>query len=374
MHILLPGPTPVPQPVERAMLTAMTDHRGSLFEKVRESVLRQLATIFGVEGPGYVAVLPSSGTGGLEAAVQNLFSPGDRVLMVETGAFGQRFAKVAESQGLAVDHLEVTWGSAFSPKEIMSQIQQTSYRGILVTHNETSTGVLNPVKELARQLKGNGPLLVVDSISGMPSIPLQVSDGPDVIITASQKGFMCPPGLAMLAFSPRGRESILSARPGRSYFDLQPYLQGNFPYTPAISLWHGLNAALDILQEEGAETRLSRHTLLRDVVRAFAQSGGLSLLVDEPAASPTVTALGLPPSLKPAQLRLRLEAKGLQISGAMGPWRDFAIRIGHVGAVDLGDLWAGLGLLAPELPKPQAALAAALNAVLTHTPKGAALA
>ncbi len=373
MHILLPGPTPVPQPVERAMLTAMSDHRGSLFERVRQSVLNQLQTLFKTPGPEYVAVIPSSGTGGLEAVVQNLFNPGDRVLVVETGLFGRRFGEVAEAQGLSVDHMEVSWGAAFSPDEVLSRVESTSYRGILVTHNETSTGVLNPVVELARQLEkdDNRPLFVVDSISGVPSIPLQVGNGIDAIIAASQKGFMCPPGLALLAFSPRGRESILETRTGRSYFDLQPYLRGQFPYTPATSLWYGLDAALRMLDEEGAQERLNRHVLLRNVVRAFAAAGGLVCLVNEAVASPTVTALGLPPSLNPHQLRQRLEQRGLQIGGALGPWRDTAIRIGHVGAVDLGDLWAGLGLLASELPNPHAALAAALDVAATHTAKGA---
>ncbi|PSR21050.1 MAG: serine--glyoxylate aminotransferase [Sulfobacillus acidophilus] len=361
MHILLPGPTPVPKAVEQAMLTAMSDHRGSLFATVQKRVLQQLADLFQAPSANHVAVLPASGTGGLEAAIQNLFMPGDDVLVVETGLFGRRFGEVAQSLELKIDRLEIPWGQAFKPQDILARVADHPYRGILVTHNETSTGVLNPVEELSTQLLTvpERPLLVVDSISGVPSIPLRLSGAIDAIVAASQKGFMCPPGLAILAFSDGGREAILANRPGRFYFDLNPYLKGHLPYTPAVSLWYGLDAALDLLAQEGEKARFARHRLLRDMVRAYGAAGGLSLLVEESHASPTVTALGLPASLKPGDVRRHAEERGLQIAGALGPWHDSAIRIGHVGAIDVGDLWAGLGLLAPELLYPEDALKAA---------------
>lgn len=368
MHILLPGPTPVPGPVEKAMLSAMSDHRGTLFASVHRAVQAKLSDLFRAPSAQHVAVLPASGTGALEAAAQNLFLPGDRVLLVETGLFGQRFGEVAAAQGITVDRVSVPWGQAFDADSIVEQTDRTPYRGVLVTHNETSTGVLNPVEALAAKLDQihPRPLLVVDSISGVPSVPLSVDRGVDVIIAGSQKGFMCPPGLAILAFSANGKGTILNDRPGRFYFNLVPYLEGRLPYTPAVSLWYGLDAALDLLAEEGAGPRLARHQLLRDVVRAFAEAGGLTPLVDQRWASPTVTALGLPDTIRPADLRQRLEEKGLQIAGGLGPWHDQSIRIGHVGALDLGDLWAGLGLLAPELPNPSAALLAASGTAKDH--------
>ncbi len=363
MHILLPGPTPIPKEVEQAMLTSMSDHRGSIFPAVHDAVQTKLANLFSAPSPRHVAVLPASGTGGLEAAIQNLFTPGDHVLVVETGLFGRRFGEVAEAHGLALDRIEITWGEPFNVSRVLERLSGATYRGILVTHNETSTGVLNPVTELAQQLhhQSDRPLLVVDSISGVPSIPLSVGEDIDVIIAGSQKGFMCPPGLAMLALSGRGRESVLHKRIGRFYFDLSPYLAGHLPYTPAISLWYGLNAALTLVEREGSERRLARHTLLRDIVRAYARAGGLTPLVEERWASPTVTALRLPGTIDPSRLRHNLEQRGLQIAGALGPWHNNVIRIGHVGAVDVGDLWAGLGLLAPELPYPEKALTAALE-------------
>lgn len=363
MHLLLPGPTPIPKPVEQALLAAMTDHRGGAFETVQNRVLNGLAALLGTDSQEHVAVLPASGTGGLEAVVQNLFHPNDRVLVVESGLFGRRFGEVAKAQQLNVDRMELTWGEALRPQAIMERIGAAPYRGVLVTHNETSTGVLNPIEELGGLMNQlpDPPLLVVDSISGVPAIPLTVQNGIDVIVAASQKGFMCPPGLAMIALSDRARSAVLVERAGRFYFDLWPYLKGQLPYTPAISLWYGLDAALQLLQQEGAEARLKRHQWLRNMVRAFGEAGGLEVLVPDHWASPTVTALRLPSSMNPSQFRRHLEQKGLQIAGGLGEWHHRVIRVGHVGAIDVGDLWAGLGLMAPYLPHPQQSLEAAMR-------------
>lgn len=358
MHILLPGPTPVPAQVQQAMLTPMSDHRGSTFQRVQQDVLNRLAELFSAPDSTHVAVLPATGTGGLEAAVQNFFEPGDRVLAVQTGLFGQRFADVAEAHGLAVERLSFPWGSAFDVNAVMERVKGT--RGILVTHNETSTGVENPLAELAQKFSGSQPrpLVVVDSISGVPALPLPVGHGVDVIVAASQKGFMCPPGLALVVLSDEARAMLKDSRRGRFYFDLRPYVEGRLPYTPAISLWYGLQAALIMLDEEGSATRLARHQFLRDMTRAVGAAGGLELMVEERWASPTVTALGLPVDTPPGDLRRRLELRGLQIAGGLGPWHERVIRIGHVGAVDAGDLAGGLAVLASELPRPGDALMA----------------
>ncbi|NMP21693.1 pyridoxal-phosphate-dependent aminotransferase family protein [Sulfobacillus harzensis] len=361
MHILLPGPTPIPEAVQEALIRAMSDHRGTLFGQVDVKVRTELATLLGAPTKDHIAILPASGTGGLEAACENLLSPGDRALVVETGLFGRRFREVAEAHGVDVECVEIPWGQAFNPQEIAERVRQKPYRAILVTHNETSTGVLNPVEALAQAIGTDpgAPLMIVDSISGVPSIPLTLGPGLDVIIAASQKGFMCPPGLAILALSERARQSVVSdTRPGRFYFDLRPYLSGRLPYTPAIGLWHALHAALGLLRAEGAFARLQRHRMLRDMVRHFARAGGLTLLVEDAVASPTVTALGLPSEMNPGDLRRHLENAGLQIAGGLGLWHERAIRIGHVGHVDRADLAAGLTLMAPHLPHSEQALAA----------------
>lgn len=362
--ILLPGPTPIPAQVEQAMLTPMSDHRGAVFTPVHDAVRAKLGQLFEVPEGGGVAVLPASGTGALEAVAQNFFAPGDPVLAVVVGGFGQRFADIAQAMGLEVDRLEYPWGQPFAVSDIIERLGSRTYRGVLVTHNETSTGVTNPVETLAAAIPQteSRPLLLVDSISGVPSLPLSLADGRiDVIIAGSQKGFMCPPGLAVIVAGPNARERLAAERIGRYYFNLQPYFAGQLPYTPAVSLWYGLNTALDLLLEEGAQARLDRHRLLARMARAFGEAGGLKPLVEEEAASPTVTALSVPTPLTPAELRKAAGAHGLQIAGGMGPWHANAIRIGHVGAVTPQALLGGLGILAHFVPHPQAALLAAFD-------------
>ncbi len=354
-QILLPGPTPVPPSVNLAMQQAMSDHRGSVFTKVKEHVLRELNELLDVGLNGGVAVLPTSGTGALEAAVQNFLLPGDKVIGVSTGTFGERFVQIAEKMEVQVRHLRVNYGTAFDPAQILDVLQEEQHdiKAILVTHNETSTGVLNPVEQLANLLNRvpNPPLLIVDSISGVPSVPLKVvRNHIDVIIAASQKGFMCPPGLGILAVSERARNQIIAERPGRLFFDLRPYLEGQFPYTPAVSLWYGLEEALHLLAEEGESQRLARHQLLSRISRAFGQASGLTPPVEEQFTSPTVTALQAPKGISPADFRNQTAKLGLQIAGAMGPWHHDYIRIGHVGAVLPEQLFEGLATLAHLLP------------------------
>lgn len=362
--LLLPGPTPVPDAVERAMLTPMSDHRGSVFEAVRVRVLAKLAQIFHMNEDDRIAILPASGTGTLEAVCQNFLSPGDRVLAVITGMFGRRFAEAAEAQGLAVDRMEVEWGTAFDVGEVLAKITSHDYHAVLVTHNETSTGVTNPVERLGAALHGatDAPLYLVDSISGVPSLPLFMDQpGIDVILAASQKGFMCPPGLGLVAAGPRALQRLPQDRPGRYYFDLRPYFEGHFPYTPAVSLWYGLDAALDLLLEEGEAPRYARHRLLGQMTRAFGSAGGFPPIVDEASASGTITSLRAPEGVTPQAIRQQAAARGLQIAGGLGPWQATAFRIGHVGAVSPQMLYAGLAVLAHQSAQPEAALEAAFR-------------
>lgn len=365
-HILLPGPTPVPESVQRAMMTSMSDHRGHIFDAVRERVTTNLHALFHLDPQGRVAVLPASGTGGLEAVVQNFFQPGDEVIVVEGGLFGQRFGRSAESVGLNVTRINHPWGTAFEPSEILQAVKNhPEAKGVLVTHNETSTGVLNPIKALGAQLSEipNRPLLIVDSISGAPSVPLPMPDwGVDVAVAASQKGFMVPPGLAIVAATSRALPFLQNERPGRYFLDLTPYFENNFPYTPAVSLWYGLDEALVLLAQEGEIGRLERHQLLSRITRAFVRGAGLTLPVEDANASPTVTAIHLPEDIAPARLRKACAADNLQIAGGLGPWSSSSFRIGHVGALDIGDLWAGLGILAHHVPRPSDAIAAAFSA------------
>jgi len=362
--LLLPGPTPIPESVQRAMMTPMSDHRGSIFEPVRVRVLEKLQQIFHVGADGAVAVLPSSGTGMLEAVCQNFLNPGDRALAVTTGMFGQRYYEAAVSMGITVDRLDLPWGRAFDVAQVLAKITENSYRAVLVTHNETSTGVTNPVERLATALSGadDAPLLIVDSISGVPSIPLFMDQpGIDVIIAASQKGFMCPPGLGLIAAGPRALKGLLKDRPGRYYFDLTPYFNGHFPYTPAVSLWYGLDAALDLLLTEGETARFARHHLLGAMARRFGEVAGWTPLAQAGYESATITSLKAPAGVTPQAIRQSARDRGLQIAGGLGPWAETAIRLGHVGAVTPQMLFASLGILAHQVSNPGEVLSEVFN-------------
>ncbi|CAB1127977.1 Serine--glyoxylate aminotransferase [Candidatus Hydrogenisulfobacillus filiaventi] len=361
--LLLPGPTPMPPEVARALTTPMSDHRGPAFTRAREAVEARLQDLLHAHR---VAVFPSSGTGALEAAVQNFFRPGDRVLSVATGVFAQRFAQAAAAFGAEVDSIG-DYGRPWDQEAILARLTAADppYAGVLLTHNETSTGILNPVAELAGRIRAalgpdRQPAILVDSISGVPSIPFDLAaSGVDAVMLASQKGFMVPPGLGMVAVSEAGWARVAAADRGpRYYFDLRPFFEGHLPYTPAVALVYGLEAALELLEAEGAEARERRHYLLRDMARAFGETAGLTPRVEAAYASPTVTALKLPEGVTPAAVRSPARSFGVEVAGGMGQWNADGIRIGHVGYVSPADLMGGLAALARALGglgRPEAA-------------------
>ena len=359
-RLFLPGPTPLPWAVAQAGAHPMTDPRSEGFAQLVTETVRSIAQMAGTEGE--VAILPASGTGALEALCQNLFQPGDPVLCVVAGAFGRRFAEIAAGQGLLVTRLEVPMGEAPNSGELAEAVTRgpegasgASFRGLLLTHNETSTGVLLPVEELIREARRARPglLSVVDSISGFPSVPLDMDRaGIDAVAAASQKGFMTAPGLAVLLLGPRGVAAYQEKRPGRFYFDLGPFLKGHFPYTAPVSLWYALAEAVRLLDEEGQEARSNRHVLLGRMVRA----AGLALHVPpramvESVASPTVTALRLPQKVAPADLRKDMLRHGVRIAGAMGAWSEDTVRVGHVGAILPVDLLGAIAALEDSLAR-----------------------
>lgn len=333
-RLLLPGPTPVPWPVALAGARPMAPPRGQGFKDLIEHTLTDLADLIGTSGKA--AILPCSGTGALECAVQNFIAPGSRVLAVVAGAFGARFKAIAEAGGAAVTVLDVPLGKAPTADALIEALQLAPYEVLLLTHNETSTGVILPVPELTKAARSVRPDLVVmvDSISGFPSLPLDMDRaGIDVAVAASQKGFMAPPGLGLVGVGPRGLAARVPERPGRFYFDLGPYFTGRLPYTPAISLWYGLAEAISLLNAEGAAARLLRHKLLGRMVRAGGKAMGLFPMVEESIASPTVTALSVPEGIAPKDLLAKAADYGIQASPAFGPWAQRAIRVGHVGAI-----------------------------------------
>src|SRR5215212_159001 len=314
MNLRTPGPTPLPPEVRQALSHDMVDHRGPEFAAVVREVSASLRELFHTEND--VLIFTGSGTGGLEAAVANLFSPGEQVMVLSIGFFGERFDQICRAFGVQTVNLSWEQGEAVEPAAVLQALNEhPEVTSVLVTHNETSTGTTNDLQAIARVVKAADKLLVVDGISSIGSIPLETDAwGCDVVISGSQKSWMISPGLAFISASPRAWEAHARSRLPRYYWDFSQARQyaekGTTPWTPAVSLFFGLQASLRLLQEEGLEQVLARHARLGAYVRGRLKAMGLKLLVkDEARASDTVTAFWLPEGVEagPLQRRLRDE-------------------------------------------------------------------
>ncbi len=354
MQLRIPGPTPVPSSVREAMARDMIDHRGPEFAALIHDVTRRLKAFY--QTANDVLVLTASGTGAMEAAVVNLLSPGDRVLAASCGAFGDRFAEIARRFGAEVVSLDVPWGQAIDPDQVARSLAADGpFKAVLVTHNETSTGVTNDLAAIARVVGPSGALLVVDAISSLGSIDLKTDAwGCDVVLSASQKGWMVPPGLAMASVSPRAWEAHRTARLPRFYWDFgraKRYLErGQTPATPAVSLFYAFQAALARLEQEGRANVFARHHRCAERVRRGVAALGLELFADPAHASDTVTAVKAPADLDVARLLGLLREDGVVLSGGQERLAGKIFRIGHLGDVDEGDVDVVLAALARALP------------------------
>jgi aspartate aminotransferase-like enzyme len=326
----------------------MINHRGPEFKALLHDLEEGLRWAFQTKGD--LLIFPASGTGGLESAIANLISPGERILAVTIGAFGDRFADLAEAFGAQVQRYAVPWGQAADPEDLdVILAQDPNIHTVLLTHNETSTGVANPVRELVAVIKRHGRLVVLDGVSSVGSINLPVDDwGIDVAVTASQKGWMVPPGVSMLSVGPAAWERQQQARAPRFYFDWtrarKMQAEGATFTTPTISVLFGLREALAMMREEGLPAVFRRHLRLAAAFRAVVEALNLTILASPDAYSPTVTAVWLPENLRDAaanQFQRTLREKyNLVVAGGQGPLHGKIFRIGHMGAVSEQDVLA----------------------------------
>ncbi len=269
-NLCIPGPTPVPSAVLAELARPLINHRGPEFAAILLRVTTRLQYIFQTTSP--VLTFPASGTGGQECALVNLFSPGEHVVAITLGHFGNRFAQIAERFGLEVSRIAFPWGEAADPGIVEARLRELApYRGVLLTHNEISTGVTNAIQTLTALIRRNDPdaLIVVDAVSSLGCIPFEMDAWEiDVAFTASQKGLLCPPGLMMLAAGPRAWEANTQASLPRFYFDWararRSLERGQHPVTPPISLFYALDLALDMLLAEGLEAIFARHQHMGD--------------------------------------------------------------------------------------------------------------
>ena len=356
MQLRIPGPTPCPPEVLQAMTRQMINHRGREFDQLLQSLTVRLKQIFQTKQD--VLVLSCAGTGGLEAAIVNTLSPGDDILACSCGVFGDRFADIAEQYGGKVNRLNFEWGTTVDPEAIRQALKSNAnIKAVLVTHNETSTGVTNDLASISSVVKEFDKLLLVDAVSSLGCIDLPTDDWHcDVVVTASQKGWMVPPGLVMISVNEKAWEAYSQARMPRFYLDFtkaKDYLQkGQTPWTPAISICFALDVSLDLMLNEGLQNVFARHKRVAQMTRNGIKSLGLSLLPDESCASNTVTAVNASDKLDaPKLVQILREEYDVVIAGGQRKLSGKIFRIGHMGLVTEDDIRITLEAIEKALPK-----------------------
>jgi aspartate aminotransferase-like enzyme len=342
-QLRIPGPTPLPERVVRSMNRPMIDHRGPEFAAILKSIAAGAQRVFKTSND--LLLFTSSGTGGLESAVANLVSPGDEVVVALCGNFGERFAALAAAYGTDVVRLEFEWGQPVEPDDLARVLDShPKAKVVLLTHNETSTGLTNPLRQLARVARDADRIVVVDGVSSIGSIAIETDSwGIDVAVSASQKGWMAPPGLALVSVSERAWAHQAKARAPRFYFDWKETKgwadKGMTPFTPAIGVAFALQEGLLMLEEEGLDNVFERHARLARATQAGLVALGFQLFAREGYRSNTVTSAVPPPGLDVAALRNLIDTKfGVVIAGGQGKMTGKMIRVGHLGAVAEGDV------------------------------------
>src|SRR6185312_10947406 len=382
-HFLhIPGTSPIPDRVLRAMDMPIIDHRSAQFAELAQTVFRGSQTIFQTAGP--VIIFPSSGTGAWEAAIVNTLSPGDKVLMVETGHFATLWRNMAVRWGIDVEFMPGDWRHGADPAAIETRLAQDTgqaIKAVMVVHNETSTGATSRLGEIRAALDrcGHPALLLVDTISSLGSVDYRHDEWKvDVTVCCSQKGFMLPPGLGFNAISEKARAAAKTNRMPRSYWDweemLKPNANGFFPYTPATNLLYGLREAIAMLLEEGLENVFARHKRLAAAAREAVTHWGLEVLCQDPAEySPVLTAVLMPPGHDADQFRkVVLERSNMSLGSGLGKVAGKVFRIGHLGECNeltlLGALsGVEMGLAAAGVPHRSGGVEAAIKTLEEKT-------
>jgi aspartate aminotransferase-like enzyme len=351
--LFIPGPVTVASAVLAATGQQMIDHRGPRFHDLLDSLAARLKPIFGTTS-AHVLILGASGTGGLEAAVGNMFGPGDTLLACPVGVFGQRLVGIAQAFGCTVEVLETPWGSGLDPEALQARLAADTDKritGVLLTHNETSTGVQNDMAPLAEITKAHGAYVVVDSVSGLAASEFTMDAwGFDIVVTASQKALAVPPGLAMVAVSPRAWARIETNPSPRFYFDLRRARDfaalGQTPWTPPVSIVYALDVALDLYASEGPAAVWARHARYARAIRAACAALGLEIFSREGAHSVTVVAVTVPAGIDGDAIRRVLrDERGITLGGGQKELKGKLIRIGTMGDLSQTDMLGMLGAL-----------------------------
>ena len=348
-QLRIPGPTPLPERVVRNMSRPMIDHRGPEFAAILADITAGAKRVFKTKND--LLLLTCSGTGGLESAVANLVSPGDEVIAALCGNFGERFAALAAAYGADVVRLEAEWGQPVDANDLRLVIDRhPKARVVLLTHNETSTGLTNRLQDLARVAREHDRIVVVDGVSSVSSIEIDTDGwGIDVAVSGSQKGWMAPPGFALVSVSERAWAQSAVAKSPRFYFDWKEARawaeKGMTPFTPAVPVAFAMQEGLRMLEEEGLDNVYARHARLARATQAGLEALGFQLYAREGYRSNTVTSALPPPGLDVNALRKLIDTRyGVVIAGGQAKMAGKMVRVGHLGAVAEGDvvqvIWA----------------------------------
>lgn len=341
VRIFTPGPTPLPEVVRLSQARQIIHHRTQEFSHIFENVCRDLKHIFQTESE--VLTFTASGTGAMEAVVSNLFSPGDEVLVIRGGKFGERWGEVSEAFGLKVTHIDVEWGRAPEPLQVQEKLlANKNIKAVLTQLVETSTAVKYDIQELAKVVSETSAILVVDAISGLGADCMFTDAwGVDVVIAGSQKGLMLPPGLAFVALSEKARQRMDGATCPHYYWDFRKAYsslrKAQTTYTPAVSLICALGESLALMREEGLETVIERHRIVAFALRRAMLALGLGIF-GEPSSN-AVTAIVVPPGIEEKKLRNKLKENfGIIIAGGQDKLSGKIIRVAHLGWMDKLDI------------------------------------
>jgi aspartate aminotransferase-like enzyme len=354
-NLRIPGPTSLPSAVREAGSRQMINHRGPEFAGMLERVTSGLQGFYGTTND--LVLLSCAGSGGLEAAIVNTLSPGDRVLGVSIGAFGDRFAKIARVYGADVTKLDIEWGQAAEPDDLRRALEADGdYRAILLTLNETSTGVMNPIRQLAAVARELAPdaLILMDGVSALGAVPFeQDAWGIDIAVSGSQKSWMAAPGMAFLGVSERAWEAATTARMPRFYLDIAEHrtaaATGQTPFTPALTVLFQLDVAMGLMLAEGADAIYARHAACAAAARAGLAALGFALFAEPARASETVTCAWLPEDLDWKAFNTEMKKRKLVVAGGQGKLTGKVFRIGHLGTVTLDEIVACIGVIEESL-------------------------
>ena len=352
--LMIPGPTPVPEKVLISLGKHPIGHRSGDFSKIIAEINQNLKWLH--QTTNEVLSLNVSGTGAMEAGMINFLSPGDRVLVGVNGKFGDRWAQICEVFGLQTERITADWGTALDTEEFRSKLEADSnkeIKAVVITHSETSAGVLNDLETINKHVKAHGEaLIIVDAVTSLGAYNLPIDDwGLDVVASGSQKGYMIPPGMGFLAVSDKAWKAYETSKFPRFYMDLGKYKKANAkdstPFTPPINLMFGLQTALQIMQREGLENIFARHARLTQATRAAAKAMGLELLAPDNAASTAVTAVKTDDAEK---IRSIMSKKyDIALAGGQDHLKGKLFRIGHLGFISDRDVMMTISCLEAAL-------------------------